>query len=368
MKKILISLILLLIALPAYAIDFETGNVGEGLLAYYRLDDNGATTTVIDDTGDNTATASGNTSRLSTASIGEEEPDYVVSGDGDADGSGSPNGYYFEAGVHETFPYYEREDGAYFIFAWDFEGGVMVISKILGSDLSGDWEKGNPNPPGVYSSTGSYSGTATVDAFVITDAGYSASLSTVSGKWDEAFVFDGTTDEVDCGSDFIGTTALSISAWIYPTGWGELDNGRIVNNAKSVLFISTTSDNLRFTSNGGVTQALSATNGIVLNTWSHVAISRTSAGVANLYINGALSGTADQDSGTIVGGGNVLIGNNSAGSMTFDGYIDNLMIWNRVLGLQEIEILYNAGRGTTNLTGVKSLGRPSGISYNRSLR
>ena len=38
----------------------------------------------------------------------------------------------------------------------------------------------------------------------------------------------------------------------------------------------------------------SAANAFSLNKWTHVAVTRTAAGVSNVYINGALSSTADQ--------------------------------------------------------------------------
>ena len=64
---------------------------------------------------------------------------------------------------------------------------------------------------------------------------------------------------------------------------------------------------------------------------------------ANFYINGALSGTANQSSGTPtapIAGSSIIIGNNSAQTGTFDGSICQVAIWSRIMGLEEIKTLY----------------------------
>jgi hypothetical protein len=76
-----------------------------------------------------------------------------------------------------------------------------------------------------------------------------------------------------------------------------------------------------------------------------VVATRDAAGLANIYLNGVLSGTADQTSGTPVAGTtNVQIGNNSSLVNTFDGYIDDVRIYNRVLTVAEINRIYNLGK------------------------
>ena len=154
-------------------------------------------------------------------------------------------------------------------------------------------------------------------------------------------IFNGTTSKIDCGSDFIGTQAISISAWIYADGWGETTHGRILDNGKFQFYVSTIANSLRFTSNGS-TRINSATDSITANVWYHVAITRNSAGdEINFYINGVLSGTANQDSGTPEAGTtNVIIGNNDAQSITFDGFI-NLEVYDLVLTADEAWALYN---------------------------
>ena len=82
----------------------------------------------------------------------------------------------------------------------------------------------------------------------------------------------------------------------------------------------------------GATTINSADNSITLQKWQHICVTRTAAGIANIYINNVLSGSADQASGTPAAGTtNVFIGNRSAGDRTFDGLIDEVRFYNKVI-------------------------------------
>ncbi len=167
------------------------------------------------------------------------------------------------------------------------------------------------------------------------------------GAIGQALDFDGVDDSVDTGSDMIGTGDDSISAWIYADGYGEGTFGRIIDNGKFIVSLrESTGGNAKSLSllSDGATIAESAINSILINQWYHVLITRTSAGTANIYINGVLSGSANQASGTPAAGTtNVIIGNNSVGARTFDGRIDELRLYNRILTASEITELYTQG-------------------------
>ena len=153
--------------------------------------------------------------------------------------------------------------------------------------------------------------------------------------------FDGASSKIDTGSDFIGTGADSVSAWIYKEGLGEGDvYARIIDNGKTIL--KTVASNLVFYSDGA-TATNSAANSIRLNTWYHIVVTRDSTGAnTNFYVNGVLSGSVNQDSGTPVAGTtNVIIGNNSGQSHTFDGLISDVRVYSRVLTPDEIKVIYN---------------------------
>ena len=252
--RIILTLLLLLIAIPSYAIEFKQGSTRDACIAYYKLNDNLADTNIIDSIGDNDGTSNRNT---------------ILS----------------------------------------VSAGTVNFSKH----------------------------------------------------------FNATDDEVDCGSDFVLTGADSICAWIKLRGFGTgaPKKGRIFGNGRTYFNVFDTNDRLEFTSNNS-DLVISAVNSITLGSWHFVCVTRTSAGVANFYIDGVLSGAANQDSGSVLAGtGNIFIGVSIISSRFFDGEIDNIMFFNRVLGLKEIEALYNAGHGTESLFGLRSINtNESGIIYN----
>jgi len=157
--------------------------------------------------------------------------------------------------------------------------------------------------------------------------------------------FDGVDDKIDCGSEFIGAKACSIVAWINPKGYGENGTGRIVNNGNKLNFQTrSTNTNLQFFS-GGITTANSKIGSITLNQWQHVCATRTVTGIANIYINGILSGPPNQATGTPAAGNlNVYIGNHENQTTSFDGLIDSVRIYNRVLSAIEVEQSYRISK------------------------
>jgi len=166
----------------------------------------------------------------------------------------------------------------------------------------------------------------------------SGSYTTTAPSYD----FDGVDDYIDLGmsnpSDLTGD--ITISTWINPESAGLGGVGRIIDNQKLYLWLQ--NDNiLRMRSDGSTIIQSGAV--ISNNNWHHILITRPSAGTnSNIYINGVLSGTANQDSGTpIPGTTTTYIGNRYAGSTAFDGQISGMKIYSRVLTTDEIDSLYN---------------------------
>src|SRR3989344_736955 len=179
------------------------------------------------------------------------------------------------------------------------------------------------------------------------------------GKIGQALHFDGINDLVNTGSDFIGTSALTISVWVYREN--AAGTQRIVSNNRTILSTNT-AGRILFSSDGATTIS-SGNNCADAGKWTHVVVTRTSSGVANFYCSSAQYGTADQASGTPTAGTeNVFLGNRGSGAEPWDGPLDEIRIYNRVLSAAEIKELYNQGAGaiagktqdtqlTTNLVG-----------------
>jgi len=152
--------------------------------------------------------------------------------------------------------------------------------------------------------------------------------------------FDGTTDYVDLGSDLIGTGACSVSFLTKAEGSGGGGGGRLVDNSQLLVWIDTSNNRVKFSSNGASTQANGTTGDWVTGDMIPITITRTAAGVANIYINGRLSGTADQASGTPASGSNVIVGNNNAITRDYDGDIDAFMLHDSVLTHLQVNDLH----------------------------
>jgi hypothetical protein len=149
------------------------------------------------------------------------------------------------------------------------------------------------------------------------------------------------------------TTGMTVTAWINPTAGA----GRIVdkdstnagwffkmNNASSVQFVA---DQFA-TAAAGRTSA----NLIVLNQWQHVAATwdgTTNASNIHIYINGVQS---DAVPSTAINGSGAAqsdvatpftIGNRPDATRNFNGSIDGVRVYNRILSPQEIQSLVAGG-------------------------
>lgn len=165
--------------------------------------------------------------------------------------------------------------------------------------------------------------------------------------------FIGASDRrVDCGADFLGIGALTLAFWIKPSSLGEGGAGRVLGNGSTIVSMAAADAGylrLRFRSESAG-NALSSTKSFKPHQWVHVIITRDAAGVANFYINGVANGTVNQNSGTpALALGNFMIGvQNTNLANEFDGKIDGVRAFNRVLTAAEIANLYYDGQLPTD--------------------
>jgi hypothetical protein len=180
---------------------------------------------------------------------------------------------------------------------------------------------------------------------------------TRNGKLGSALIFDGDNDIVSLGSNssLDDMTAVTVSAWIYPTGWGESNFGRIIakENTATAFGFTLVNDSGQNTFRiyreraTTVAQATAASGSISLNTWQHVVgVLDTGTGTIKLYLNGREVGSyIDQGIGAGTpnadAANNMNIGNRTAGDRTFAGTIDDVKIFNSTLTDQQVRMLYN---------------------------
>jgi hypothetical protein len=139
----------------------------------------------------------------------------------------------------------------------------------------------------------------------------------------------------------------TIAAWIKPRSLGEFKLGRIVNKRSAAgwaLFLNTDgSANFRQTFSATEGAWSTPANSVALGAWLHVAVTYDSGSSANrpaFYLNGKLVTTtvrsAPSGSRSSDAASPLSIGNTLTLDRTFDGAIDDVRIYNRILSASEI--------------------------------
>jgi hypothetical protein len=171
-------------------------------------------------------------------------------------------------------------------------------------------------------------------------------------------IYNGTTSYGQVTDHADITDPKTVCGWIYISGWGEDSFGRIVDKTDTNLYVSDYASGAFAgkTETFFFQKVFSTTTGTwgstinrSLSTWYHIAytyaMDNNVATDPVLYIDGAATvvneivtpvGTMTSDTGD-----DLYIGNQSATSSTFDGRIDNLRIYDRVLSPAEILAIYN---------------------------
>lgn len=194
-------------------------------------------------------------------------------------------------------------------------------------------------------------------------SGYTGSFGSAPawtrGKEGSALNFDGADDYVSVASSasIEDLTTLTYEAWIYPTGWGEGNFGRIIDkddgfNTRNmfVLLNNTGQQSFRFYRGRGSvdTYADAADGSITLNQWQHVAASYDSSSFVRLYVNGQEVPSYTQQtlgSGTLTTEAGVpfVVGNREDQDRSFQGIIDQVRFYNYARTAAQIAWDYNRG-------------------------
>ena len=179
------------------------------------------------------------------------------------------------------------------------------------------------------------------------------------GVIDGALVFDGDGDYIDLGNhdSLKPPLPLTISAWVRLSSLANtqyiiaLDDQTF--NYYGIWFYVGTENNLgvNFGDGGGKSstnrKTKVGTTALNADTWYHVAAVISNTVDISLYVDGA------DDSGTYSGtaenleysNGTSLIGIKHGGQYSFDGKIDDVRLYDRILSAGEIEQLYRDGLG-----------------------
>ena len=180
-------------------------------------------------------------------------------------------------------------------------------------------------------------------------------------SYSKKMIFDGSNDVVDCSSgssiDDIFNGGGSWSAWFSVETDGEGSAGTML--CKGTSFLRTLNDaggdvTMQFLytfsgDNGGWT---APTDAVLLNKINHIVVTYDSSSPSNnptIYINGVSvlateaatgpSGSASSDASQ-----DFIIGaQNSSGDQAYDGFIDEVSVWDKELSATEVSEIFNSG-------------------------
>jgi len=182
--------------------------------------------------------------------------------------------------------------------------------------LHGDGTNGAQNTSFVDGSTNNYTITTYANVTQGSFSPYGSLWSNVFGN-SSNLTFTGTT------AMSFGTGDFTIEAWVYKTAttgdYAIIDSRATGSGEPWYLWI--VSNNLQFYTGSNT---LTSSNSISLNTWTHVAVSRTS-GVLKLFVGG-VQGYSASNTDTINVTANTYIASRNDGVGSFQGYISNLRI------------------------------------------
>jgi len=172
------------------------------------------------------------------------------------------------------------------------------------------------------------------------------------GEPNSAILFDGVNDYIECGSSSklkVFNNSITISAWIKINGrglnWGRIVLGGQVNTSYT-LTQSKEGDRILWRITSGNRRFDVFSSSLDKAKWYHITAVYNGNKLI-VYINGELdkfayaNGNINTNSKTIVIGGETGVhGGNPSKPSSFNGSIDDIRIYNKVLSSKEIKLLY----------------------------
>ena len=183
----------------------------------------------------------------------------------------------------------------------------------------------------------------------------------VAGKFGKALGFDGVSDYINFSSgipQINESTTVTVAAWIKPENKTTLKDIIVMRNAGENLgkrfFLQSYSTGVFYAQTTGGGSSVISTTDIVLGEWYHV-VAVLNGQNLKIYVNGNLDG----ENVNLTPVTNITVdiltigaGEGYAASRVFDGDIDEVIIFNRVLSTDEVSALYNAGSYSRNFTNL----------------
>ncbi len=149
----------------------------------------------------------------------------------------------------------------------------------------------------------------------------------------------------------------TIECWINPRSDGESNEARVIGKNRWQLWVdSEAASKIKLT----LYQVFSGDDGrwrttateVTINVWSHITVTYNASSADNnaiFYVNGSVVTSGETFTPTLTRtsdtGSDLIIGNRSGDDKTFDGTIDEVRLYTRILGSTEVTANYNGGAG-----------------------
>jgi chitodextrinase len=238
---------------------------------------------------------------------------------------------YLDSGLSPQTTY------TYSVSAYDAAGNVSALSSSVSATTPA---APPPSAPVAAYSFSEGTGTTAGDASGYGNTGTVSNTTwTTSGKYGSALVFNGTSARVTIphSASLALTTGMTLEAWVYPTNVSAAWRDVIMKGSDEYYLEASSSQGPPAT--GGkpnIGGSLIGSAALPANTWSHLAGTYDGT-TLRLYVNGVQVASRAQ-TGSIATTTNPLqIGGDSFFGQYFQGTIDEVRIYNRVLTSTEIQ-------------------------------
>jgi hypothetical protein len=164
-----------------------------------------------------------------------------------------------------------------------------------------------------------------------------------AGQFGSALSFNGSTQSVNLGNT-LNPAAVTYSVWIKPrtlTNAYQGIVGRSDSITYSILLVKSTGKLALYASNVGVNYDGTGSHTLTTGNWYHLVLTYSATAGLVGYVNGVVDGTAAANGALNTSTVTCHIGNDPGTvSREFDGFIDNVLIYNRALSAAEVAQLY----------------------------
>ncbi len=158
------------------------------------------------------------------------------------------------------------------------------------------------------------------------------------------------TAYIDCGNPLVVQgldIGYSISVWFKRQGPSVGLEAMVCKWAPSVasehFFLGVNNDDIVWATAGPGNVGTTVTTNFSMNQWHHVVLTWDSSGVHNVYVDNVLTSNVDLASHTVTTPSpvNLMIGTQDPGYRQFNGEIDDIRIYNRIISAAEVDSLFD---------------------------